>query len=673
MNNRLFLRLARTNLARNRRMYLPYAIATAIMSAMFFIIINTVFSKSISNMSYGPTMMAMLQFGIIVMALFTFGYMLYLNSFLIKRRKKEFGLYGILGLEKRHVSRIILTENTILNFSSLGTGLLLGTVFGKLIFMLLMVIVHSAPASKFELSPTAYLITILFFGLIFFVTSIYNQFRVRLANPIDLINGDKKGEKKLRGVIPLSLLGLACTGVGYYVSFVVKGSGAALGFFWPAVILVIIGTNLLFVSGSQFVLRAIKKNPRLYYKPRNFVSVSGLVHRMKQNALGLANICILSTMVLVTVSSVCALFFGQEGILDVQHPVDYQVNISYNASEPMPDMSSVPETIQALAEKKGVQIESIYIYNAIQNYIILSDGELTMKSSDGTFTFNDLIDSDNQYKLYLIPLSDYNTVTGENAALDDNEILVLSENPVNSNVVTAPSGDVFSIKSVRSGTVFTDCKNSVRTNVIYIIAKDMTTCAKLDYTGTDDTVDRRRIITDVNLVGSDFQAYINFTDATGEKVYQIARDQLSEATYSTSSIDRNRAQNYATYGGLLFIGIFFVILFLVNTVLIMYFKQVSEGYEDRERYEIMRKVGMSDEEVRATINRQVLIVFFLPLAMALAHIFAATNIITQIVNAFVMLNNALTLICIGVSVVVYILVYIFAFRATAKTYYKIVK
>lgn len=673
MNNRLFTRLARTNLARNRRMYLPYAIASAIMSAMFFIIVNTVLSKSISNMSYGPTMMTMLIFGLVVMSLFTFGYMLYLNSFLIKRRKKEFGLYGILGLEKRHVGRIILAENSILNFSSLGAGLLFGTVFGKLVFMLLMNIIHSAPGSKFELSPWAYAATILFFGVIFLVTSIYNQFRVRLANPIDLINGDKKGEKKLRGVIPLTLLGLACTGLGYYASFTVSGSGMAVGLFWPAVILVIIGTNLLFVSGSQFILRAIKNNPHLYYKPRNFVSVSGLVHRMKQNALGLANICILSTMVLVTVSSVCALFFGQQDILNVQHPVDYQVDISYSASEPIPDMSSVPEAMRILAEKKGLKIESIYTYNAIQNFAILSDGELILKSADGSLSLNGIIDYDKQYRLYMVPLSDYNAVTGEKATLNDNEIIVLSEKPVSSTQITAPSGGVFTVKDVRSGTVFTDCKNSARVNEIYIIAQDMETCAQLDYVGTDDAVDIRRIYTDINLGGSDFQAYVNFNDFAGEKIYQIARSQLSEAYYSTSSIDRNRAQNYATYGGLFFVGIFFVILFLVNTVLIMYFKQVSEGYEDRARYEIMRKVGMSDEEVRATINRQVLIVFFLPLVMALAHIFAATNILTQIVSAFAMINNTLTLTCIVISVAVYSLVYIFAFRATARTYYKIVK
>ncbi len=673
MNNRLFIRLAKTNLGRNRRMYLPYAIASAIMSAMFFIIVNTVLSKSISNMSYGPTTMTMLIFGLVVMSLFTFGYMLYLNSFLIKRRKKEFGLYSILGLEKRHVGKIIFAENTMLNFSALGAGLLFGTVFGKLIFMLLMVIIRSAPDSKFELSPWAYALTIAFFGVIFLITSLYNQFRVRLTNPIDLINGEKKGEKKLRGVILLTLLGLFCTGLGYYASFIVKGSGAAIGYFWPAVILVIVGTNLLFVSGSQFVLRAVKKNPSLYYKPKNFISVSGLVHRMKQNALGLANICILSTMVLVTVSSVCALFFGQEGILETQHPVDYQIDISYNASGLMPDMSAVPETVRAVAEEKGVKIESVYTYNAIQNFAMLSDGELALKSADGTLSIKGLSDYDRQYKLYLVPLSDYNVVTGEKAILSGNEILVLSDEPVSSKNVTAPNGNVFTVKSVRSGTVFTDCKNSVRTKVIYIVAKDMAACAQLDYVSSADSVDLRRILTDINFSGTDFEAHIAFADAAGEKIGQIAGSQLSEPDYSTSSIDRERGQNYALFGGLLFIGIFFVILFLVNTVLIMYFKQVSEGYEDRERYEIMRKVGMSDQEVRATINRQVLIIFFLPLAAALAHIFAATNIITQIISAFVMLNTTLTLTCIAVSVVVYSLVYVFAFRATARTYYKIVK
>ena len=673
MNNRLFLRLAKANLARNRRMYLPYAIATAIISAMFFIIINTVFSKSISNLSYGDTMMSTLIFGLVVMALFTFGYMLYLNSFLIKRRKKEFGLYGILGLEKRHVGKIILAENAILNFSSLAAGLLCGTVFGKLIFMLLMVIIRSAPGSTFELSPFAYLLTIFFFGIIFAVTSVYNQLQVRLVNPIDLINGDKKGEKKVRGVIPLTILGAICLGLGYFASFAATGEGMAVGLFWPAVILVIIGTNLLFVSGSQFVLRAVKRNPRQYYKPRNFVSVSALIHRMKQNALGLANICILSTMVLVTVSTVCSLFFGQEKILGAQYPTDYEIDISYSASEPVPDMSSVPETMRALAEEEGVKIESLYTYNAIRNYIFLSGGELILQTDTENSGIGGLISYDKQCRLYLISLSDFNAVTGENATLDDNEIFVLTDETVKSQSVTAPNGTVFSIKAVRSDTVFTDCKNSTRQDVVFIVAKDFETCTQFDDLAEDDYDSVNRILTEINFADDDYEAHIAFADKAGEQIYQIARSQLSEATYSTRSIDRSRAENYATYGGLFFLGIFFVILFMVNTVLIMYFKQVSEGYEDRERYEIMRKVGMSDEEVKATINRQVLIVFFLPLAVALLHIFAAANILTYLVGAFVMLDRMLTLICIAVTVAVYSVIYVFAFRATAKTYYKIVK
>lgn len=650
-------------------------------SAMFFIILNTILSKSIANMSYGATTMAILTVGLVVMGLFTFGYLLYLNSFLIKRRKNEFGLYGILGLEKRHVCRVIFIESTFLNMSALFAGLLCGTVFGKLIFMVLLMLLNVAPGSRFDLSFYAYMITVGYFCIVFVLSTFYNQLQVRLSNPIDLINGSKKGEKKVRGVLLKTILGFICVGVAYFGSISASGVAFALLFFWPAVILVIIGTNLLFTGGSQFVLQRIKNNPRVYYKPRNFISVSGLMYRMKQHASGLANICILSTMVLVTVSFVFSLYFGQENILRAQHPVDYALRFSYSGDIKNIDLTEAYAEIETYAAQHEITIDRLYTFTGYQDNVVISDnGEMFFKDQEGFFDTNGMEDYVNMYKLYVIPLTEFNRITAGNETLDEQEILILSNKAVNMQHDLDINGSIYHVKSISGDTLLTACENAPRTNAVFIVTKDIAACEALhgavnpniqnDRTYSDDYL---ATVIEMNYSGEDFQARMDFVSKARDILGAAVRSQITPASSSYSSIDTSRSEGYGLYGGLMFIGLFFVVLFIVNTVLIMYFKQIFEGYEDRMRYEIMRKVGLSDAEVRTTINRQVLIVFFLPLITALAHILAASNIITQILNAFIMTDHVLTLVCIDVTSAVYSLIYILIFRATARTYYKIVK
>ena len=284
-----YFRLALSNLRRNRRMVMPYFIATAVLSGMFFIILNLIFSQSISNIIYGPTLQSMLSIGIVVMSFFTVIYMLYINSFLMSRRKTEFGLYGVLGLEKRHVGRIIFWENLALSGGGLLLGLASGAVFGKLIFLILMRAMHSmAPGSTFSPTLPALLATSAIFFCIFLLTCLYNVVKVRLASPIDLLHGEAKGEKKPRFTLPITILGILTLGGGYALSLMAGMPAMALVSFWPAVLLVIIGTLCLFTSGSVLLLNRLRKNKKFYYQPRNFVAVSGLLHRMKQNAAGLA-------------------------------------------------------------------------------------------------------------------------------------------------------------------------------------------------------------------------------------------------------------------------------------------------------------------------------------------------------------------------------------------------
>lgn len=651
----IFFRLARNNLSRNRRLYLPYAAATAIMSAMFFIILNTILSKSVSSMSWGATTMAVMVFGLVVMAIFTIFYMLYLNSFLIKQRKKEFGLYGILGLEKRHVGRIILIENLMLNSASLLSGLIIGTVFGRLCFMALLSVMRVAGGSKFVLSWPAYLLTALFFMLIFFAGTLYNQLRVRLVNPISLINGEKMGEKRIKGIVPLTIAGVLCLGAGYFCSLNPAFASLALVIFWPAVILVIAGTNLLFLAGSQFILGGIKKNKKLYYKPRCFVSVSGLMHRMKQNASGLSNICILSTMVLVTLSMVFSMYFGQEAALQRQYRNDLSVAVFGDD----PDLSGVIKDTYRLADEKGVTVESLISYDRLAANCFVEDGRLIKRNGSGSFV-----------EVSIIALDQYNAVTKGNTVLADNEVLILTDLPDLIYGQTEIAG--FRVKALLSDTPFTASNSGSDQDhfqqIAYIVAPTRQSCAvitkQLDPGDGSEPV--WATVFTLNFEADGIDARADFSTSVLDLFSRFP-------SISQKSIDTSRADYYAGYGGLLFVGVLFSLLFMVNTAVIMYFKQVSEGYEDRGRYAIMRKVGMSDDEVRKTINSQVLIVFFAPLAVAVIHMFAATTIVTNMLLSFSMANIGTTAICIAVITAIYAIVYAALFKITARSYYKIVK
>lgn len=672
-----YFKLASANLVRNRRMYVPYLIATVIMSAMYFIILNLVFSQSISNMSYGPVMQSMLSFGLVVMSVFVIGYMLYINSFLIKRRKKEFGLYGVLGLEKRHVARVIAWENILLNLPALALGILAGCLFGKLVLMLLLYVLRTAPDSTYELTGGAFITTILIFFAIFVLTTLYNLFQVRLANPVDLLQGEKKGEKKMRGMVPMTILGLLLLGTAYYVAITAESPTVSIALFWPAVIAVIIATWLLFTSGSVFVLNLLRKNKRFYYKPRNFIAVSSLIHRMKQNAAGLANICILSTMVMVTVSACCALFFGQEGILRKEYPDDLKLTY-YGDTVAIREQAvdALMDRARSLAEEQNVEIDSLFSFESAGDMIIVQDGRMYFRDQNDQFPAGlDVENMEYYYTLNYISLADYNAATGSTESLAADEILLLTE----ADIGRPANLFDFRVQAVLGGSPFTMGPNGPYDSVIYAVVPDMEAALRLmqavnpAHVEAETDVDRYFIRSMVLNISGEEADCLLYANQLYQSFNEINSQMADAAGYSYWNIFEARNDYYGLYGGLLFLGAFFTILFLTNTVLIIYFKQVSEGMDDRERFEILQKVGMDDREVKKTINRQILIVFFLPLVTALVHIAAATNMITRMLQVFQLYNTGLTFFCILITCLVFSLVYVLVYRFTARTYYKLVK
>ncbi len=565
-----YFRLALSNVRRNRLTYLPYLVATAVMSGVFLLIAGLLFSKGLTNTPSGDVAKALFAFGLVVFALFTFCFMLYINNFLIKRRKKEFGLYGILGLDKRHVGRVLIWENLFVMGGGVACGIVIALVFGRVLFLVLMKLIHAVPGSTFSIPLVAFALMLGLFFLLFLVTCTANVIRVHTANPIALLASEKSGEKNKKGIVPLAILGLLMLGAAYYFAWTTEVPGLALGIFFPLAIVVIIATYLLFLCGSIVVLRLLRMKKSLYYQADHFVTISGMFHRMRQNARGLATICILSTMLVVTVSGTLSLYLGREEMMRGMYPFDAQVYVPENATA-----------------------EQIVAYDAALNRIA-AENSVTLSS-------------DRSKLLTTLP--------------EDEEF--------ERNNFVRPDSEFVETPSL----IFFD--RSFRFNIA----------------GSDD----------------DRLAFI-----------QAIRDQYGASFSETpkliaSDIYTTRVQGYALYGGLLFLGAFFAVLFLAVAVLILYFKQVTEGYEDKERFTILQQVGMDDHQVRRTINSQVLWVFFLPLAATALHMLFASKIMAQMLKTFMLYDWGLVLLCIAGTLLAFSLLYFGVYRVTAKTYYRIVR
>lgn len=661
MGRGFYLKLAINNLKRNKKSYLPYFIAATIMISVFFMVLMIIYSDGIADVPEGGTLQSMFMMGFIILTLFVIIFMLYINSFLIKQRKKELGLYGILGLEKRHVGRIMLWENVVVNGLSLVLGILSACVFGWLIFLLLMKSIQVTKNSYFDIPLEAFVITLIVFSVIYVLISIMNLLQIRLANPIDLLKSKNQGEKKVRFLIPTAIAGVVLLGWAYYIALTVKNPFTALNQFFIAVIMVIFATNFLFTAGSNILLRILKNNKRYYYKPDNFVSISGMFHRMKQNAAGLALICILSTMVLVTVSTCVALFIGQEDTLKTMNKDDTVIQVTPDISKEQIDQ--MDRLIQETADTYHITIEESYHYYSINRILYYQNNTIVLP--DSNFSFLKQYEQDS-VDVEFILLEDYNRILGMNEKLEGEQLILLANETYKDLKEINAQGETYEIIQRRDDTPFTNGKNRSVSREIFIVCPDTETSVKLVQEFYEDFKSGGTTNFVLNIQGEQEYCF-RFSEELRDKFVKIAEP------YGFKSIHINRVEGYSIYGGLLFLGAFFTILFLTATVLIIYFKQISEGYDDKEQYVTLQKVGMDDIEVKRTINKQILTVFFLPLIGALMHVAMASNMIIKMLAIFYLQNVNLTVLCILTSSAIFTLAYIFVYNFTAKTYYRIIK
>ena len=676
MRSFFYPKLAITNIKKNSRFYFPYILTCIATIGMFYVMSMIAGNEGIRQMRGADALSSILGFGTIVVGIFATIFLIYTNSFLIKRRKKELGLYNILGMEKRHIARILFNEAWITGIITLAFGLVTGIIFSKLMFLILFRIIQFSVPMGFEISLSSIIMTILLFVSINVFTLIINLIQIYLSKPIELILGNNTGEKEPKSRLWLTIIGLISLISGYTIAIVTESPITAIGLFFVAVVLVIFGTYFLFIAGSITLLKILRKNNKFYYNTRHFISVSSMLYRMKQNAIGLASICILSTMVLVMVSTTVSLYVGVQDALELRYPSD----ISAQLHQPIVgEGEALRDDIQAFADEKNINIT---------NFIAYKDYSISTLHINNEFVIDNYADGmdANFAQLTIISASDYQNMTNEVLDLAANEVAVYSTLKKLTNDFKLLDND-FTIKYTLDKFPISDSYGQNLFNSYFIIVKDEVVFNKI-YSSQKEMLNEYaadqfyRISFDMDAQKTekiDFYLELSnyvYESTSFEYIDKAGNTQItngSDRSIYFDSKQENEAGFYSMYGGFLFLGLFLGLLFMVATVLIIYYKQISEGYDDSERYSILKKVGMSYDEIKASIRSQILIIFYLPITFAIIHIAFAFKMITKLLVLFNLTNVNLFMLCTFITIIIFTIVYGIVYSLTAKVYYRIVK
>ena len=666
-----FPRLALVSLVRNGRFYGPYLLSCAVTAAMYYILKFLAYNEGLDSVRGAMYLKSFAGVGCFVAALLSAVILLYANSFVMKRRRRELGLYNILGLEKRHIARMCLWETLFCAAVTLAGGILLGILFSKAVILLLLKLARIPAQFGMEISLRGITETSMLFGILFLLTLARNLFQVGRARPVELLHSASAGEREPRTKWLLVALGVLTLGGGYVLALTVGNPVDAMLWFFGAVILVIIGTYCLFTAGSVAVLKRLRASPKFYYQTRHFTAVSGLLYRMKQNAVGLASICILSTMVLVTVSTTIAMNIGLENALNEMFPYDIEFiqDLEKQPGDPLEHMREV----EAAANASGGFTDSRY-YTRYWAYCGVRGSEISLSlDQDCTRT-----------EVEVVTAEDYGRLTGHSVILAPDEVLACPQNlpgfpadfTISAFFSDVPAG------ALAEGGGRTALPFHVREEITEVIHHATTTLlgteeAALFLVVADRAAAERIMDLDANRGTRQFRVQMNLPgeDYDG-KLAQTERLVLELSKRDggvgfTSKQDQAR-DFYAMYGGFLFLGVFLGLLFLLATVLIIYYKQISEGYEDQRRFLILRQVGMSRREINASIHTQILLVFFLPLGAAALHALMAFPMLSRMLELFNLYDVGLFAFCTAGTLAVFCLIYALVFFLTARTYSRLV-
>ena len=663
----LYPRLAATNLKKNRRFYLPYLLACIVIVALFCIMLTLASDPYLGQMQHGGSVSQVLGFGVLIMALFSAIILFYTNSTFTKQRKREFAIYNILGMEKRHISYVLFWESLYTAAMALFFGLVAAGVFSKLLQLVLVRLIGGEATFGLNISLMSIGYTAAFFGALFLLLLLNTIRIIHLSNPVQLLRAGSEGEREPRSKWILALLGAVCLAAGYIISLRTNAALYAIQYFFPAVILVIIGTYLTFIALSIVVLKALRKNRRYYYKTSHFATVSGLIYRMSRNAAGLASICILSTMVLVTVSTTVSLYKGVDAYAAVRWPQDMTLTLMTDKqTNTVPDVAPVLQVVDDAMTRSGLTQSNVHGYRTVRFSTLRSGDALDQFTGSGV----------DAYTVLVLDTEGYADLTGEQVTLAPGDALAWTDGKPFGDTVTI-CGRAFRLRQLDSFPL--DSGSSIMgLHTLYLVVPDLDSVLELraqqnacvsEHGGTRSMLNYTY---QFDLSGTDDEQLDALHTLLSDPAFASAAE-AANVQYTTDM----RADGYPTlrsmYGGFLFLGFFLGFVFLFATVLIIYYKQVSEGYDDRGRFRIMQQVGMTPKEVKATIRTQVLLMFFLPLVTAAIHIAFAFPLIKQIVFAFGLQNVHLFLLCTLGTFGVFALLYTFVYLLTARTYYRIVR
>ena len=663
----LYPRLAATNLKKNRRFYLPYLLACIVIVALFCIILTLASDPYLGQMQHGGSVSQVLGFGVLIMALFSAIILFYTNSTFTKQREREFAIYNILGMEKRHISYVLFWESLYTAAMALFFGLVAAGVFSKLLQLVLVRLIGGEATFGLNISLMSIGYTAAFFGALFLLLLLNTIRIIHLSNPVQLLRAGSEGEREPRSKWILALLGAVCLAAGYIISLRTNAALYAIQYFFPAVILVIIGTYLTFIALSIVVLKALRKNRRYYYKTSHFATVSGLIYRMSRNAAGLASICILSTMVLVTVSTTVSLYKGVDAYAAVRWPQDMTLTLMTDKqTNTVPDVAPVLQVVDDAMTRSGLTQSNVHGYRTVRFSTLRSGDALDQFTGSGV----------DAYTVMVLDTEGYADLTGEQVTLAPGDALAWTDGKPFGDTVTI-CGRAFRLRQLDSFPL--DSGSSIMgLHTLYLVVPDLDSVLELraqqnayasEHGGTRSMLNYTY---QFDLSGTDDEQLDALHTLLSDPAFASAAE-AANVQYTTDM----RADGYPTlrsmYGGFLFLGFFLGFVFLFATVLIIYYKQVSEGYDDRGRFRIMQQVGMTPKEVKATIRTQVLLMFFLPLVTAAIHIAFAFPLIKQIVFAFGLQNVHLFLLCTLGTFGVFALLYTFVYLLTARTYYRIVR
>lgn len=671
MHKGIFSRLAKQNIRNNKSTYIPYMITCIFCIAMIYMMEFLRDCPTLDQAVRQADEVRMIVFtGEIVVEIFCIIFLIYSNSFLMKRRQKEIGLYNILGLERNHIGIVMFLETIITSIGSLAGGIAAGIIGSKLALLLLLKLLHIPSVLGFYISVKGIFTCLFMFGIIFLMILFLNLAKIHLSRPVELLRGNNTGEKEPAAKWLMALIGFICLGAGYYLAVTTESPIKAITIFLLAVILVMAGTYLLFTAGSIVILKFLRRRKIFYYRTGNFISISGMLYRMKQNAIGLASICILSTGVLLMISMTVFIYFGMNDIMLNRYPYDVDMSVTSISEDEC--QTAIEAFEKAIADNKvpvEKSVEEIYL-----DIVCSKNGDQILIKPANTIR-----NSDSVLVLSLLDQAEYERLTGISANLNDGEIFAWYPSAVQKDSVTVDETE-FTVKKWLDKNPLTCGEDAVSDNAVLVVTDE-------DFKKFDEM--RTEMYKGVSSApaGEDLTLHLGL-DITGSEtdkidfgtpVMEVVKDLkknggLSENSWITSGIRQQEYESYyADNGSLLFIGIFLGSLFLMGTAMIIYYKQISEGYEDQKRFEIMQKVGLSRREVRSSVRRQILMVFFLPLLMAMLHITMAFPMIRRMLLLFGMTNTKLFIGCTAGTVLIFAVVYGLIYLMTARSYYHIVE